>query len=108
MLVNLLTDLAPALAIAVRAPSDDAARLIDEGPESSLGSALTRDIAHRAVVTALGAGAGWTAARFTGPAGRARTVGLVALVGTQLAQTLLAGRRDEAVLLSALGACALP
>jgi magnesium-transporting ATPase (P-type) len=103
LLVNMLTDLAPALAIAVRAPGEDATSLLGEGPESSLGSALTHGIAHRATVTALGAGTGWGVARFTGPAIRARTVGLVALVGTQLAQTLAAGSRDRAVLLSAIG-----
>jgi cation-transporting P-type ATPase I len=104
LLVNMLTDLAPALAIAVRAPRPEAAlSLLGEGPESSLGGALTRGIAHRAVVTALGAGTGWAIGRFTGPAVRARTIGLVALVGTQLAQTLAAGGRDRAVLLSAVG-----
>jgi cation-transporting ATPase I len=104
LLVNMLTDLAPALAIAVRAPRPEAAlSLLGEGPESSLGGALTRDIAHRAVVTALGAGTGWTIGRYTGPAVRARTIGLVALVGTQLAQTLASGGRDRAVLVSAVG-----
>jgi cation-transporting ATPase I len=104
LLVNMLTDLAPALAIAVRAPSGDAAdTLLGEGPESSLGSALTRDISERAVVTATGAWLGWAVARLTGPEARARTVGLVALVGTQLAQTLAAGGRDRSVQLSAIG-----
>lgn len=108
LLVNLLTDLAPALAIAVRAPSEDvAAALLEEGPETSLGRALTRDITTRATVTALGAILGWAMARLTGPAARARTVGLVALVGTQLAQTLAAGGRDRGALLSALGSAAL-
>ncbi len=107
LLVNMLTDLAPALAIAVREPSEDAATsLLGEGPESSLGAALTRDITERAAVTALGAGLGWLAARLTGPAARARTTGLVALVGTQLAQTLIAGGLDRTVLLSGLGSAA--
>ncbi|HEX6471981.1 MAG TPA: cation-transporting P-type ATPase, partial [Streptosporangiaceae bacterium] len=108
LLVNMLTDLAPALAIAVRAPRPEAVlSLLGEGPESSLGGALTRGIAQRAAVTALGAGTGWTVARFTGPAVRARTVGLVALVGTQLAQTLTAGGRDRVVVLSAVGSALL-
>ncbi|MEW2359172.1 HAD-IC family P-type ATPase, partial [Spirillospora sp. NPDC029432] len=108
LLMNMLTDLAPALAIAVRAPSREVtSALLAEGPESSLGSALTRDIAQRAVVTTLGATAGWTAGRLTGPAVRARTIGLVALIGTQLAQTLLTGRRDRAVAVTALGSAVL-
>ncbi|WP_338743653.1 HAD-IC family P-type ATPase [Actinomadura luteofluorescens] len=108
LLMNMLTDLAPALAIAVRVPTRDATEvLLAEGPETSLGSALTHDIAHRAAVTTLGALSGWLAGRFTGPAVRARTIGLVALIGTQLAQTLKAGRDDRAVLLSTLGSAAL-
>ncbi|GAA2394013.1 cation-translocating P-type ATPase [Nonomuraea africana] len=108
LLVNMLTDLAPALAIAVRAPSQDAAAaLLDEGPESSLGPALTHDIVRRAIFTTVGAGTGWTLARLTGPQARARTVGLVSLVGTQLAQTLVAGGPSRAVLLSSLGSAAM-
>ncbi|MBB5137117.1 magnesium-transporting ATPase (P-type) [Thermocatellispora tengchongensis] len=104
LLVNMLTDLAPALAIAVRAPSkEDKASLLDEGPERSLGTALTRDLVQRATVTAAGAGLGWALARMTGPRRRAATVGLVSLVGTQLAQTLATGGLDRSVLLSALG-----
>ncbi|RVX41683.1 calcium-translocating P-type ATPase [Nonomuraea polychroma] len=107
LLVNMLTDLAPALAIALRAPSpEEAANLLQEGPESSLGHALTREIVRRAVVTSVGAGLGWTLARFTGTAARARTVGLVALVGTQLAQTVQTAGRDRTVLLSAVGSAA--
>ncbi|MGI5200666.1 HAD-IC family P-type ATPase [Spirillospora sp. CA-108201] len=108
LLMNMLTDLAPALAIAVRVPTQEATTaLLAEGPETSLGSALTHDIAHRAAVTALGALAGWLAGRLTGPAVRARTIGLVALIGTQLAQTLVAGHDDRSVLLSTLGSAAL-
>jgi magnesium-transporting ATPase (P-type) len=108
LLVNMLTDLAPALAIAVRAPSKDAATaLLDEGPETSLGTALTHDIVKRAVFTTVGAGLGWTLARLTGPASRARTVGLVSLVGTQLAQTLVAGGGSRPVVLSSLGSAAV-
>ncbi|MGN9840040.1 HAD-IC family P-type ATPase [Nonomuraea sp. H19] len=108
LLVNMLTDLAPALAIALRAPSPrSSAELLREGPESSLGQALNHDIARRALTTSVGAGVGWTLARFTGTAARARTVGLVALVGTQLAQTLQAGGRDRTVLISALGSAAM-
>ncbi|MEU8120365.1 HAD-IC family P-type ATPase [Spirillospora sp. NPDC049024] len=108
LLMNLLTDLAPALAVAVRVPTEETSTvLLSEGPETSLGSALTHDIAHRAAVTTLGALTGWLAGRFTGPAVRARTIGLVALIGTQLAQTLKAGHNDRAVLLSALGSAAL-
>lgn len=92
LLVNLLTDLAPALAIALREPPDRSAEaLLHAGPDESLGFALTRDIAVRAGATAGAASIAWGIARLTGTPTRARTVGLAALVGTQLAQTLVAG-----------------
>jgi cation-transporting ATPase I len=92
LLVNLFTDLAPAVAIAVRPPDDTSPEtLLREGPDRSLGDALRRDVAIRGTATAMGAGAAWTAARLTGSRQRAGTVGLIALVGTQLGQTLVAG-----------------
>ncbi|POX46940.1 cation-transporting P-type ATPase [Streptomyces sp. Ru72] len=107
LLVNLFTDLAPAMAVALRPPRPEAAeRMLHEGPEVSLGTALTEETVCRAVATALGATAAWIVARFTGRAVRARTVALVALVGTQLGQTLLAGGRSGAIVGSSLGSLA--
>lgn len=101
LLVNLLTDLAPALAIAVRPPgSDHADGLLREGPDTSLGDTMTREIGLRAAATTLGATAGWTVARWTGRERRAGTVALVSLVGTQLGQTVLAGGTSPTVLAS--------
>jgi calcium-translocating P-type ATPase len=108
LLVNMLTDLAPALAIALSQPSRrSVSDLLREGPSASLGTALTRDIAVRAATTTLGASAAWTVARLTGTGRRASTVALAALVGTQLAQTLVAGGRDRTVLAAGLGSAAL-
>ncbi|MFC3578218.1 HAD-IC family P-type ATPase [Streptomyces yaanensis] len=107
LLVNLFTDLAPAMAVALRPPHPEAAeRMLHEGPEVSLGTALTEEVVCRAVATTLGATAGWLAARFTGRATRARTVALVALVGAQLGQTLLAGGRSRAIVISSVGSLA--
>lgn len=101
LLVNLLTDLAPALAIAVRPPASDRTdHLLREGPDTSLGETLTREIALRAGATTLGATAGWTFARYTGRRRRAGTVALASLVGTQLGQTVLAGGTSPTVLAS--------
>ncbi|KAB1949339.1 HAD-IC family P-type ATPase [Micromonospora sp. ALFpr18c] len=101
LLVNLLTDLAPALAIAVRPPASDRTDgLLLEGPDVSLGETLSREIALRAAATTLGATVGWTLARYTGRQRRAGTVALVSLVGTQLGQTILAGGTSPAVLAS--------
>lgn len=89
LLINLLTDALPAMAVAMRPPPRGAARdLLAEGPEASLGSALTRDIGVRGVVTAGGALAAWFLGRATGTASHANTVALVALVSTQLGQTM--------------------
>ncbi|GAA4891383.1 cation-transporting P-type ATPase [Streptomyces coeruleoprunus] len=108
MLVNLLTDLAPSLAIAVREPSEQTGeRLLAEGPHRSLGTSLTREMLLRGVITALGAGLAWTGARLTGRGRRASTVSLAAVVGTQLAQTLTAGGTDRHVLIAGLGSAAV-
>jgi cation-transporting ATPase I len=72
--------------------------LLHAGPDSSLGMALNRDIAIRAGATASGATGAWALARLTGSPTRARTVGLVGLVGTQLGQTLVAGGTSPVVL----------
>jgi len=99
LLVNLLTDMLPALTIAMRPPEtaspDD---LLHEGPDVSLGGPLTRDITIRAAATTAGATSAWLAASVTGTPTRARTIGLTALVGTQLAQTAIAGGRSPLVL----------
>lgn len=103
LLVNLLTDLLPALTVALRPPRLVApGTLLDEGPDRSLGAALGRQVAIRAVATSVGAGGAWAMARPTGSARRASTVALVALVGTQLGQTAVAGRGSPLVLGSAM------
>jgi magnesium-transporting ATPase (P-type) len=108
LLVNLLTDLAPALAIALSRPDTESTPdLLREGPSASLGKALTRDIGARAGTTTLGATAAWTLARLTGRSQRASTVALAALVGTQLGQTLIVGGKDRTVLAAGLGSAAL-
>ncbi|MGN9844015.1 HAD-IC family P-type ATPase [Nonomuraea sp. H19] len=107
LLVNLLTDMLPAMAVAIRPPSAASPeRLLAEGPEASLGAALTRDIYLRAVTTAAAAGAAWLLARVTGTRGRADTVGLIGLVGAQLVQTLVLGGRDRMVVLAAVSSLA--
>jgi len=107
LLVNLLTDTAPALAVALRPPpSIDPDALLREGPDASLGTTLLRDVVWRGLVTAAGAGAAWSAARrLVGPA-RASTVGMVALVASQAGQTLATGGRSPLVVGASLGSLA--
>jgi len=108
LLVNLLTDVAPAMAIAVRPPTEQTLEaLAIEGPDASLGAALSRDIATRAVVTAAGAGAAYFVGRLTGSRERATTVGLIALVGTQLGQTLASGGLSKPVIWTSAASAAV-
>jgi cation-transporting ATPase I len=108
LLVNLLTDVAPAMAIALRPPSQAAMRsLAEEGPEASLGKALNRDIAARAVVTTLGASSAWVIGRLTGSRANANTIGLLALVGSQLGQTLVSGRFSRPVVITSITSAAV-
>ncbi|NUW46470.1 cation-translocating P-type ATPase [Nonomuraea rhodomycinica] len=108
LLVNLLTDMLPAMAVAVRPPgAADPDRLLTEGPEASLGAALTRDIHLRAITTAAAATAAWLLGRTTGTRGRADTIGLVGLVAAQLLQTLAVGGRDRLVMLASLASLAV-
>ncbi len=87
LLVNLFTDALPAAAVAV-SPSRTAVKAqggLDE-------TRLWRTIAIRGSATTIGATSAWTLAKLTGRNRRASTVGLVALVASQLGQTLLDSR----------------
>ncbi len=104
LLVNFLTDIAPSMAIALRPPKpEELEALLLAGPEASLGAPLDRKIMARAITTALGASGAWTVARLTGTSARARTVGLIGLVGSQLGQTLLSGGNSRSVLWTSVG-----
>ncbi|WP_328869485.1 cation-translocating P-type ATPase [Streptomyces sp. NBC_00287] len=110
LLVNLFTDLFPAMAVAVTAhqdPSDEETR--DNKPlgTSLLGAPLMEQIRHRAMTTTLGAVAAWLIGRFTpGSARRSTTMALCAVVGTQLAQTLADRRDSPLVRVTSLGSAA--
>jgi cation-transporting ATPase I len=106
LFVNLMTDLLPAITVAARPPKHVTAdQLVGEGPEASLGAALTADVARRAVATSAATAAAWLTAKATGTAGRASTVALASLVGAQLGQTALLASGDP-VVLGAAGASA--
>jgi cation-transporting ATPase I len=108
LLVNLLTDAIPAIAVATRRPPRrTAAELLAEGPETSLAGALTKDVIVRAAATSTAATAAWLAARLTGTRACASSTALVALVATQLGQTIMVRDRTALVLLSSAGAFAV-
>ncbi|WP_243787822.1 cation-translocating P-type ATPase [Saccharopolyspora gloriosae] len=101
LVVNMLTDVLPAIAIAVRPPPHATPeRLLAEGPDASLGTALTESVYLRAAATAGAAGLAWALAKPVSTPGQARTTGLVALVSAQLAQTLAVRGRTRLVLAS--------
>jgi len=122
LLVNLLTDMFPALAVAItpqfsepEEDEDGVDRDAEElhrafqlatlsGPSPSLDAPLMRQIVTRGAITAAGATAAWAIGRWTpGTERRTSTMGLTALVTTQLAQTLLTRRHSPLVLGTALG-----
>ncbi|MEU6578989.1 cation-translocating P-type ATPase [Streptomyces sp. NPDC046805] len=97
LLVNMLTDMLPALAVAA-APLGSPEDLVQYKPSHSLrGSGLARTLAVRGLTTTLGAAAAWQVGRMTGRARRANTMGLVSLVTTQLGQTFVTNWRSPLV-----------
>ncbi|MFJ6069276.1 HAD-IC family P-type ATPase [Streptomyces sp. NPDC093065] len=110
LLVNLFTDLFPAMAVAVTKTGDPEQEEADAGAPlgtAVLGEPLIRQIRHRALTTALGATAAWLFGRFTpGTERRSTTMALCAVVGTQLAQTLADRRDSRLVQVTSLGSAA--
>ena len=101
LLVNMLTDMFPALAVAVTSRRDKTAA---DGASmgSVLGSELGRTVAVRGATTTLGATTAWAIGRVTGRPRRAATMGLAALVCTQLGQTLVMGRHSKLVVVTSV------
>ncbi|UQA94419.1 cation-translocating P-type ATPase [Streptomyces halobius] len=97
LLVNMLTDMLPSLAVALTparrgGPPED--RPLGSGPARGFaGTDMARALAVRGGATALAALTAWQIGRLTrlvpGGSRRASTMGLAALVGAQLGQTLL-------------------
>ncbi|MDU0304401.1 cation-translocating P-type ATPase [Streptomyces sp. PAL114] len=111
LLVNLLTDMFPAMAVAVT-PSDDpsTAAHAATGPMSLdvLGAPLLRSIRRRGVTTCLGAVTAYLIGRLTpGTERRSTTMALCGVVGAQLAQTLSGRRHSTLVWVTALGSAAV-
>ncbi|QRP50938.1 HAD-IC family P-type ATPase [Amycolatopsis sp. FDAARGOS 1241] len=104
LLINLLTDVLPAMAVAVRPPPRASAEdLLREGPEASLGAVLTKDLIARASTTAGAALSGWLVARTVSTPRQASTAGLVTLVAAQLGQTIAVRGRTPLVVAAGAG-----
>ncbi|GAA4623413.1 cation-translocating P-type ATPase [Actinoallomurus vinaceus] len=111
LLVNMLTDMLPALAVALgtddRSPGGHGDGILAAGPVTLSGADLARTLATRGGATALGASLAWYAGRLTGRSRRADTMGLAALVSTQLGQTLIIGRGNPFVLVTCVASAAV-
>jgi len=107
LVVNLLTDALPALAVAVQRPEDrNLASLAREGV-ATLNTPLRNDIIRRGALTAGPALAAYLVALSTGGLPQARSVAFASVVTTQLAQTVEAGRVEGGLtrpVLAAVGA----
>jgi len=101
LLINLLTDALPAMAVATRPPADRTPEsLLAEGPDASLGTALNRQITVRAITTAAAGLVSWLLSRITGAPWQASTTALVGVVAAQLGQTIAVRGRTPIVLAS--------
>ncbi|HZB19842.1 MAG TPA: cation-translocating P-type ATPase, partial [Blastococcus sp.] len=120
LLVNLLTDMFPALAVAVSTPRAAAVEDVEgplrghplapvllDGPQRGFTDAVRRMVLVRGAATTVGATGAWATGRFTGTFARASSMGLAALIATQLGQTAWAGRRSPLVLATAAGSLAV-
>ncbi|MER5544783.1 cation-translocating P-type ATPase [Streptomyces sp. NPDC002589] len=117
LLVNLLTDMFPAMAVSVTPRDettednpDDESALADSIPVgvAALGDPLTRQIRERGIVTTLGASTAWLIGTITpGSARRTSTMALCGVVGAQLTQTMIGRRHSPLVLATVLGSAAV-
>ncbi|HZU40491.1 MAG TPA: cation transporting ATPase C-terminal domain-containing protein [Solirubrobacteraceae bacterium] len=91
--VNLLTDVLPAVAVAIQPPGTSELRLIERRGDEAFDSELVRDVARRGAATAAPALAAVLAAGALGVP--ASTVAFSSIIVTQLAQTLQMGRVQQ-------------
>ncbi|HEV2093186.1 MAG TPA: HAD-IC family P-type ATPase [Rubrobacter sp.] len=102
--MNLVTDVLPALAVALQQPEHrDLSALAREGA-AALDVPLRGDILRRGTATAAPSLAAYLLALRSGGLPEARTVAFASIVATQLAQTLDAGRVEGGLNRSVLGA----
>ncbi|MFI9627060.1 cation-translocating P-type ATPase [Streptomyces sp. NPDC052042] len=108
LLVNLLTDMFPAMAVAVTPhdpePAGESTAAVAPVGLAVLGPPLTRQIRHRGVITGVGAAVAWLLGGLTpGSVRRTSTMALCGVVGAQLTQTVVGRRHSPLVLVTVLG-----
>jgi hypothetical protein len=103
-MVNMITDALPAIAITLQPPqSRNLASLAREG-RAAFDAPLRRDVMRRAVATALPSLGAYLYTLGRSGLAAARSVAFASVVGTQLAQTLDAGRAGGTLTNSVAGA----
>ncbi|MFN2477475.1 MAG: HAD-IC family P-type ATPase [Chthoniobacterales bacterium] len=104
--VNLITDVFPALAVALQKPPHrDLATLSREGA-SALDAPLRREVLRRGTATALPSLAAYLISLRSSSLPQARTVAFFGIIVTQLVQTMKVGRSEEGWSRSVVGAVA--
>ena len=104
LMVNLITDTLPSLAILLQKPQHrDLSALAREGV-TALDVGLRRDALHRGLATGLPSLAAYLIAHASGGPLQGRAVGFASVITTQLAQTLDAGRVQGFLSPSVVGA----
>jgi cation-transporting ATPase I len=104
--VNAITDILPALAVALQQPEHRNLAALSREGTSTLGKPLRNEIVFRGVATTLPALASYLVMLGAGGLPQARAVAFASIVVTQLAQTLDAGRAEGSLTRSVVGAVA--
>jgi cation-transporting ATPase I len=106
LIVNLITDALPALAVVLQQPAHrNLAGLAREGV-SALDASLRKDVLRRATATGASALGAYLLSRRSASLSEAGSVAFASIVATQLAQTLDAGRIEGTLSLTVAGAVA--
>jgi cation-transporting ATPase I len=102
--VNAITDILPALAVALQQPEHRNLAALSREGESALVTPLRNEVLRRGTATAVPALASYLIMLGSSVLPEARSVAFASIVGTQLAQTLDAGRSEGTLTRPVLGA----
>lgn len=94
LVVNMITDVLPGLAVALQQPAHRNLRALSREGASALDKPLTREIIRRGALTAVPSLTAYALSLAAGSPAQAQTVAFASVVGAQLAQTFDAGWSD--------------